>query len=205
MRKSASVIAIAATSILGIAGAAPAMAGERTDPGVHTIQPGDTLSQLVGQLWPYVCTQNLAAHRILDCDVLHVGQVLDVEVTPAEVVDIDRWWQAQPRPPAPAHRHATASAPASQRRAAPAPQPAPRAGGPSGGWAIPEHIVMCESGGNYRAENPTSSASGAYQIIDSSWNNYGGYSHASDAPPSVQDERAAQIWAGGASRHNWVC
>jgi len=75
----------------------------------------------------------------------------------------------------------------------------------SSGWAIPEYIVMCESGGNYSAENPTSTASGAYQIIDGTWDGYGGYSHASDAPPSVQDAKAAEIWNGGAGAGNWVC
>jgi muramidase (phage lysozyme) len=64
---------------------------------------------------------------------------------------------------------------------------------------------MCESGGSYTAENPSSSASGAYQIIDSTWNGYAGYSHASDAPPHVQDAKAAELWAGGAGRSHWVC
>lgn len=74
---------------------------------------------------------------------------------------------------------------------------------PRGGDLPPDHIVKCESGGSYTAENPTSTASGRYQITDGSWNGYGGYSHASDAPPSVQDERARQMWAGGAGWRHW--
>ena len=38
----------------------------------------------------------------------------------------------------------------------------------------PTYIVMCESGGNFGAVNPSSGAGGAYQILPSTWDAYGG-------------------------------
>lgn len=47
-----------------------------------------------------------------------------------------------------------------------------------------------ESRNDYRAQSSGSSASGAYQVIDSTWNNYQGYPRAVDAPARVQDQFA---------------
>lgn len=46
-----------------------------------------------------------------------------------------------------------------------------------------------ESSGDYAAVNPHSTASGAYQYTDGTWNGYGGYSRALFAPPKIQDKR----------------
>ena len=62
--------------------------------------------------------------------------------------------------------------------------------------AILATIRTVESGGNYQASAAGSSASGAYQFLDSTWNGYGGYRRAADAPPAVQDAKAAEHVAG---------
>ncbi|HEX6117163.1 MAG TPA: transglycosylase family protein [Solirubrobacterales bacterium] len=73
-----------------------------------------------------------------------------------------------------------------------------------GDYSIPSAIVMCESGGNYEAVNPSSGAGGAYQILPSTWDLYGGSGKPQEAAPAQQDEIASQIWAdsGGSA---WVC
>jgi len=74
----------------------------------------------------------------------------------------------------------------------------------------PSGFLACvrahESGGNYQAENPTSTASGAYQFLDSTWRTmsaragHSGWGHAASAPPSVQDAVAIYtVNAGWAS------
>ena len=74
-------------------------------------------------------------------------------------------------------------------------------GGP---YSIPTYIVMCESGGNYSALNPSSGAGGAYQILPSTWELYGGEGAPHEASKQEQDRIAAEIWAdsGGSA---WVC
>ena len=74
-------------------------------------------------------------------------------------------------------------------------------GGP---YSIPTYIVMCESGGNYSALNPSSGAGGAYQILPSTWELYGGQGEPQNAPKAEQDRIAAEIWADSGSSA-WVC
>jgi septal ring factor EnvC (AmiA/AmiB activator) len=74
-------------------------------------------------------------------------------------------------------------------------------GGP---YSIPAYIVMCESGGDYSALNASSGAGGAYQILPSTWDLYGGQGAPHEAPKAEQDRIASEIWAdsGGSA---WVC
>lgn len=63
-------------------------------------------------------------------------------------------------------------------------------GGPGDVDAILRGLRMHESGGNYRARSRISSAAGAYQYLTGTWNRYGGFATADQAPPEVQDARA---------------
>jgi septal ring factor EnvC (AmiA/AmiB activator) len=74
-------------------------------------------------------------------------------------------------------------------------------GGP---YSIPTYIVMCESGGDYSAVNPSSGAGGAYQILPSTWELYGGKGEPQNASKAEQDRIAAEIWADSGTSA-WVC
>jgi septal ring factor EnvC (AmiA/AmiB activator) len=74
-------------------------------------------------------------------------------------------------------------------------------GGP---YSIPTYIVMCESGGDYGAVNPSSGAGGAYQVLPSTWELYDGQGEPQNAPKAEQDRIAAEIWADSGSSA-WVC
>lgn len=74
-------------------------------------------------------------------------------------------------------------------------------GGP---YSIPAYIVMCESGGNYSAVNPSSGAGGAYQVLPSTWELYGGQGEPQNASKAEQDRIAAEIWADSGPSA-WVC
>jgi LysM repeat protein len=78
-----------------------------------------------------------------------------------------------------------------------------RTGGnvPSVAACIRQH----ESGGDYQAENPSTSASGAYQFVDSTWRSVTGLAPpASDYSKATQDRAFAELWDGGAGAHHWV-
>jgi septal ring factor EnvC (AmiA/AmiB activator) len=114
--------------------------------------------------------------------------------------------QAQQRAAAAAAARAAALAAA---QATPAPTassgPAPTALGPSGGWAIPYAIVLCESGGQNLPPN-SAGASGYYQIMPATWKLFGGSGPAAYlASKAEQDAIASKIWNGGAGASNWVC
>lgn len=54
-------------------------------------------------------------------------------------------------------------------------------------------IRRLESGDDYTAQAAGSTASGAYQFIDSTWDDFQGYARAADAPPEVQDAKAIEM------------
>ena len=71
---------------------------------------------------------------------------------------------------------------------------APKFVGGGGGGDLAARVRARESGGNY-ATNTGNGYYGAYQFDDGTWGGYGGYAHASDAPPAVQDAKFQETYA----------
>ncbi len=73
---------------------------------------------------------------------------------------------------------------------------------PYNGWAIPEYIVSCETGGTFDwyAHNKSSDASGPYQLMPL---HFGG-ELAMHQPREVQHAKAAQLWNGGRGKSHWA-
>ena len=78
---------------------------------------------------------------------------------------------------------------------------------PCGGEYPPCFVVDDESDGDYNAVNPDGcggrTCGGKWQFDPWTWDNYGGYAFAQDAPPELQDAKAKEIWAGGAGCSHW--
>jgi murein DD-endopeptidase MepM/ murein hydrolase activator NlpD len=62
-------------------------------------------------------------------------------------------------------------------------------------------IRTIESGDDYAVQNSGSTASGAYQFLDTTWAGYGGYTSAWQAPPAVQDAKAIEQVQGILDAH----
>lgn len=141
-------------------------------------------------------TQLLSARAAVDyAQAIQAQQVGEY----VSAVAVDEWLASLPAPPPPP-----------PTAVEPAPRPAPAVGvispsslEPCGGDLPPCYVKARESGGDYNAQNPSSSASGAWQFLDSTWAGYGGYARAVHAPPDVQDARARDLWAGGAGCSHW--
>ena len=67
--------------------------------------------------------------------------------------------------------------------------------------AVMWRIRRCESGGDYRAANPRSTASGAWQFLDSTWRGVTGLpGRARDYSPAVQDRAALKLYRSSGTR-----
>jgi hypothetical protein len=152
MKRMALVTAVAAAGVTGLAGAASADA-------THVVQPGETLSQIVGSNWAAVA----AGNGIANPDVIHPGDVIHLDAV--------------------ASGH---SAPA--RAAAPAAPAAPAAASTSSssaGRTVWDQLAQCESSGNW-AINTGNGYYGGLQFSQQSWQAAGGSGSPANASRAEQ-------------------
>lgn len=82
-----------------------------------------------------------------------------------------------------------------------------------GGVLPPCSVMMRESGGdphiwnggcyNGPCRRGSSTASGKWQFIRGTWDNFMGYRNAADAPAHVQDQKARLLWNNGRGCSHW--
>jgi hypothetical protein len=141
------------------------------------VKPGDTLSAMAARVfgsaaaWPALWFQNRAA--VPNPDAIVAGQVLMVDAGPA-VTPVIRLaaMRALPRPPAPvAPTSVVLSAVHSNVPASPVGSSAvASSGGSTGGWSAYKLCVWsAESGRGTNLQNPTSTASGDFGFLDTTW------------------------------------
>lgn len=129
-----------------------------------------------------------------------------VLVPPRESIDASRQHYRKPFVPKPT----AAPAPKPKPVAKPAPKPAPKpAAKPAPRHVAPGGIAACirkyESGDDYTAQNPSSTASGAYQFLDSTWQGVTGLpGRAMNYPPATQDAAFWKLWNNGRGASQWV-
>lgn len=79
--------------------------------------------------------------------------------------------------------------------------------GSCGGDLPPCWVRERESGGDYRAVNRRGCGGrgcfGAWQFDPRTWNNFMGFADPRDAPPSVQDAKAREVWNNGRGCSQW--
>lgn len=186
------LLAVAGPAIVGLAlMAAPAHADQKQNPTqtdnqtkqeaqVHKVTEGESLSSIATDnkldTWRPLWNAN---PQLDNPDLIHVDDRLTIPTGPTE----DRPLPAQTVAPVASTQNVTYVRP-NARVANYAP----------GSGDIFARIRQRESGGNYAA-NTGNGYYGAYQYNDGTWGGYGGYRHASDAPPAVQDQKAAETYA----------
>lgn len=155
----------------------------KSDPKTKTyiVVLGDSLTKIAEayklESWLPLWNANT---KLTDPNIINPGDELIIPDGPTT----DRPLPEQPKP---AVAPVQASAAKATYRSASVSKPAP-----SGD--VFARIRMRESGGNY-ATNTGNGYYGAYQFDVGTWGGYGGYKYASDAPPAVQDAKAAETYA----------
>jgi hypothetical protein len=155
------------------AAAVPARTIEISQPTSYTVHSGDSLSAISRKVcghagrWPNIWKSN--RKLVKNPNALTIGWKLSLPGCGRVSFRTRRAALAAiPAPPAPAPAPASA-APASESPAAPAAPVASTTVSTSGVSGFEACVIQRESGGNAQAQNPTSTASGLFGFLSSTW------------------------------------
>jgi LysM repeat protein len=163
IKRAAATAAVATAGVIGFANV-----GGASTPSTHTVQPGETLSGIVGSDWRQVAEANGLANP----NLIYPGQVIHLDGTAPSSGSGSSEPSSQPAPdPEPEAPAEPASAPA----------PAPSSGG-SGVW---DSLAQCESGGDWSI-NTGNGYYGGLQFSQESWNAAGGSGNPANASREEQ-------------------
>jgi hypothetical protein len=196
MHKYALGLLVAVAGVVMLSGGAYA-AEEAPTPLKHKVAAGESLSTIATE-------NNLTSWRPLwnvNTQLQHPDQLnIDEELTVPAATE-----PTTDRPLPEGYGEPVVAAPVAAAAPAPAAQTAPvqravkaaparvvTGGAPASD--LLQRVCQRESGCNY-ATNTGNGYYGAYQYDIGTWNNYGGYARADQAPPSVQDAKAAETYA----------
>jgi len=186
MRKIALALLLTAAGTGIASGSAHAASdtAKKDQPIKHVVAGGESLSSIAtdNKLTDWRPIWNANAD-LQDPDTINPGQELVIPKPDEKTTE-------RPLPGSYGATAPVAAAPVASQRSY---QPA-RTGGNAASGDVLARIRARESGGNY-ATNTGNGYYGAYQYNDGTWGGYGGYAHASDAPASVQDAKAAETYA----------
>jgi hypothetical protein len=210
------VIALVAL-VAGEIGAGPAGANQEGSTKAelalpHGERPAAARPSRFLEVTPLTLAANLAADNVRavaaqrDALVQYVAAVKKAQAEAAYAYAVAVQQAAQTA--ALAQARAARSAQVRSARVSRAPTPAGASGVPTdgayGGTLACIRAHESDTAGGYSAYNRSSGAAGAYQVLPSTWNGFGGYASAAQAPPAVQDAWArsaiSQVgtrpWAG---------
>jgi LysM repeat protein len=166
IKRAAATAAVATAGVIGFANV-----GGASTPSTHVVQPGETLSGIVGSDWRQVAEANGLANP----NLIYPGQVIHLDGTAQSSGSGSSESSSQPAPdPEPEAPAEPASAPA----------PAPSSGG-SGVW---DSLAQCESGGDWSI-NTGNGYYGGLQFSQESWNAAGG----SGSPANASREEQIRV------------
>ncbi|MCA1691556.1 MAG: transglycosylase family protein [Actinobacteria bacterium] len=192
MNKTLCIAALSAVTVLG-GTAASAQEGsppsEQPPAQPHTVLAGESLSTIseaalgTPDRWVEIFALNL--DTVANPDIIGVGQVLDIPLSPV-AIPVDLFARVAPAPaPAPANQSVTTGGDD------PAPSQAVASVGDGDGNLAA--IRACESGGDYGAVSSDGQYGGAYQFDRQTWQSVGGSGDPAAASPAEQDARAGQL------------